>query len=404
MLSNTIDSTCILPWRGIYTDIFNTVSPCCTVDNRSNFNEDSSLADVYNNDQFKRIRRHIKNGEVAPDCERCVYEKRTGVSDNMSMANRSYTEHEMIEIINKTNDDGTLIPEDISLGYLNLFNSNTCNLTCRICSPFASSAWGAKLPDNRVIATDRSKNILSEFEGYLKDVRRVYFVGGEPFLIHDHKKIVEYILQSGQAHKTKLNYNTNGTVLTNPYAEYLKTVWYNFNTVHLSFSVDGYGKMAEYTRQGLVWEEFYSNYVDMFNSPDVNVKIKATVGNSNVWHVPDMVKSFILDGLVPVEVDRITDFISFTAVKRVTGGLITDIPADTKVVINERFVDIKEWLRANTKWSEKSINFLDPLMIEMNSSDTYNSDEVNDNFGKMDKMFGTSFYDVQPEYAPMLLK
>lgn len=385
---------CILPWRGVHTDIKNRIAPCnhMSLAGLDTFIDNSkSFADNYNNDFLKSVRRDFSQNKTPSVCAKCV--NKPGIR---TIVNSKYTPNELLSIVRNTNADGSV--DDVSVGYIHLADTNTCNLTCRGCDTFSSSAWGAKLPNERIIASDKYRN-MNSLEGYMPDVRYVSFIGGEPFLMTEQKQLIEYFVESEQAHKIGLDYFTNGTVSDNAYARYLKSVWCEFDTVHFTFSVDGYGKMAEYTRQGLNWDTFVTNYNEFKNNPDVTTQIKVAVGNSNVWHVPSMVKSLINDGMMSKEGSSI----KFGPIKRIKGGLITDIPFEVKPLIEHRFIELRHWLESNTTWPEKDIRALDKLVELMYSNDTFNVDEVRANIGKLDDLFGTSFYDVEPEYAKMLL-
>lgn len=399
------ETVCLMPWRGVYTTVRNDIAPCCIIKppGRAPYNEGDEFGDVYNNEYFKDIRKAIKNGEVHEMCRKCINRKKYGVSDNPSTVNNLYTEEEMIDIINDTNDDGSIDKDKISIEYMDLMTSNTCNLTCRSCSPFSSSSWGKYQPNKRLIATDRNRNITDEFVDYIGDVRRVYFKGGEPFLMPEHKKIVEAILANNPKN-TRIGYYTNGTIVDNKYVEYLKTVWPEFRSVNLTFSIDGYKEMGEYTRQGLNWEEFVENYNYIKSLGIVSTRLKATLSNINIWHFPDMIKGFVNDGLLPRDMYDISQLLGIGPVVKTDGLLLSQIPYETKLLIKERFEELEHWLNLNTEWSDDSIRFCSSILKFVFEYNDYDAELTTSEINKMDALFGTSFYKVQPEYAPLLIK
>src|SRR6185437_10681618 len=104
--------------------------------------------------------------------------------------------------------------------------TNLCNLRCKTCIPeHSSSLMNEFKPTNerdekRIILIKKAYDLYLESRGavfldsIIKNIEAVEwleFYGGEPFMIKDHKKFLQQIIDSGHAKNITLSYTTNGT-------------------------------------------------------------------------------------------------------------------------------------------------------------------------------------------------
>lgn len=405
----SLKTTCLMPWKALYMTPSGESAPCCQT-KLSTYKSPNIIAtdldDVYNSEMFRRMRSSIKKGELDPACEACA--NRSELGGMPHLINRLYSSEETNQIINSTNDDGSI--DNIELGYLDLRFSNICNLTCRICYSGASSAWAAVekkhlgySPD--IITKTETTSVWNKIKPTLTDVRRVIFTGGEPLLMKEHYDLMDFLLETNQTN-IPINYLTNGTVSQYNNASVIKEYWQHFDSVTVGISIDGYKDMGEYMRQGLQWDIFVDNLVALQNEP-IHTFIKPTISNINIWHFPDMIKGFINDGFLPKTSFKFGNELNFNIIYNTPEELsCTVIPHDTKVLIEQRFDECKTWLRQNTEWNEECLEQFDAIINYMWREDNYQqyAAALTRKVTDMDQWFKTSFYDIEPVYAALLLQ
>lgn len=405
------DTTCLMPWRGISIRQDSTVSPCCVSlypQTPPNLNQ-MSVSESMNHEFFKDIRRHVIAGTVHPNCEKCIEKVRANVSNYPGSIAMYYDADEIDQIIENTETDGTI--NQIEISHADITTSNICNLTCRICGPGASTLWNAALKKvNRhenvdIIATSKANDLIDELSTYISDEGVVYFKGGEPLLMSEHFRFLDRLITENRTNLI-LKYVTNGTV-TKFKGVSISEYWKHFKTIEISISIDGFGTTGEYMRQGLNWDKWLTSVKTFFEMSNVRVCFTVSVSNMNIWHIPDMIKSFIGEGLITNTNDRSQPYMTINAM---TGDYetlrIQAIPESTKALIEEKYKEFDTWLRNNTTFDEYEISSYYALVDLMNSSNDYDvmKDQIHNRITDMDQLFGTSFYSVQSEYAPLLLK
>ena len=108
------------------------------------------------------------------------------------------------------------------LEYWDIKINNTCNLACRMCEKTSSSTWESIIKNNKNLDWDDSytgtmktgwhgdiENILP----HLSTARFVKFTGGEPFLIPQVKRIIDWLISEDICSNIEeLTFITNGTI------------------------------------------------------------------------------------------------------------------------------------------------------------------------------------------------
>jgi sulfatase maturation enzyme AslB (radical SAM superfamily) len=222
---------------------------------------------LLNSPNLKEIRLAMLRGEWPAVCERCrLSEEAVAVSIRRHMNERFGKR--MGEALSWTREDGTLDRPEVR--YADIRLGNVCNLTCRMCGPWASRLW-ADLHNEVRPACDRLPIAhLAEFkyqnwvkrqpvqwliEQCLPTVESLHFAGGEPLIIPEMVEALETCVQSGRADRIDLSFNTNITVLP----EKVTRLWPHFRTISLLCSVDGFGKLNEYIRRPSKWKDIDRN-------------------------------------------------------------------------------------------------------------------------------------------------
>ena len=260
---NISDTMCINPWISLEVDVTGKITPCCvydkSLDNKS-INDFSLLTIVNDNNQIE-LKQQFLQGNRPVGCRKCWQDETNGkvskrLRDNYVFRNQLFG-------IDYNNTDSTeLISLDIKL-------KNTCNLSCRICEPIASSKWASEVSQHpesypqwtsfqniKTEWTDNtSSNLWKDIEKIGNNLEYITFAGGEPLLDKSHARMLEYFVDNDRSAQISLHYNTNGTV----YADNLIPFWNKFKQVELSFSIDNTESKFEYERNGAVWTDVIDN-------------------------------------------------------------------------------------------------------------------------------------------------
>jgi MoaA/NifB/PqqE/SkfB family radical SAM enzyme len=316
-MSNTF---CPLPWIHIATRPNGDVRVCCTA-NASGAGEDDvkdaglvkqngqvmnlqthSIAEVWNSNYMKTVRLQMLEGKVPPSCTKCFEEESKGIVSKRQWESAVWNERlDMTSIIDATSEDGGL-PVDIP--YFDLRLGNLCQLKCIMCSPHDSSSWikewKLQYPKYKTIELKQDQQWDSDFDytwykkgSFLSDmrsqaynIRELYFAGGEPLLIPEHYKILEFMVETGAAKSCILRYNSNGLELP----EKLFELWNHFKQIKFNFSVDAVGARNDYIRYPSKWENVVANLKRLDDTPDnVIVNIACAVQLLNVITIPELV-------------------------------------------------------------------------------------------------------------------
>ena len=292
---------CILPWTSLETSPNGGVKICCmsTKDLLPSKLDTSSLDDYYHSPLLKEIQQSMVNGEQHPNCENCWQEERAGRDSKRIRDNKTYKDFENIV------EDQPMIL-DLKLG-------TTCNIKCRTCGFFNSSAW-VKEDLHFAKDTEYSKEILKHqhqvdlayhhqnknfwrvIDKWLPKLKHIDMYGGEPMLVKEQWDIVKKSVDLGYSKDQSLHYNTNGTIFKDEYIDLLK----NFKHVSIQFSIDGIADMFEYMRYPAKWNKVYNNmkkYKEyLISNKNIHLDVCLTISIYNMYYI-DIISNFIFENL-----------------------------------------------------------------------------------------------------------
>jgi MoaA/NifB/PqqE/SkfB family radical SAM enzyme len=173
-----------------------------------------------------------------------------------------------------------------------------------MCSPHDSSSWikewKIQYPKYKTIELQTDQRWDSDFDykwykkgSFLDDmrsqsenIRELYFAGGEPLLIPEHYKILEFMVETGASKNCILRYNSNGLELPDKLFE----LWNHFKQVKFNFSIDAVGKRNDYIRYPSEWSNVVANLKRLDDTPDnITVNIACAVQLLNVITIPELV-------------------------------------------------------------------------------------------------------------------
>ena len=315
------DTFCILPWIHLATRPNGDVRVCCTA-NASGAGVDDikdaglvkkdgqamnlrnyTIEEVWNSDYMRSVRLQMLGGKIPPSCTKCFEEESNGIISKRVWEKIVWKERlDVNAVVAKTSVDGTL-PVDIP--YFDLRLGNMCQLKCIMCSPHDSSSWikdwKTQYPKYKTFELKQDQNwdrqfdytwyqkgsFLDTMKSQAHNIKELYFAGGEPLLIPEHYKILEFMVDSGNAEKCILRYNSNGLELPDK----LFNLWKHFKQVKFNFSIDAVGERNDYIRYPSKWNDIEKNLKLLDDTPDnIVINIACAVQLLNVLYLPELAK------------------------------------------------------------------------------------------------------------------
>ena len=265
-----------------------TASWCCVA--RDNFknndgtmfdlNRGHDIADTWNSNHMRKIRKQMVEGEVVKGCEHCYDLESMGFPSYRTNYIRDWFEYSghgeaIMQRIERSIENDYHVDE--APLYLDFRLGNLCNLKCRMCQPQNSSqiqkeykrieqadpeagqflkknfTWG-QFVDNLTPWEDDPR-FLKQVEEWLPSVVKLYFTGGEPTLIERVYWIMEKCVELGIAQNIELVFNSNMTNIKPRFIELVE----KFKKVLMCISVDAHGSLNEYIRGASHWEAVDKN-------------------------------------------------------------------------------------------------------------------------------------------------
>ena len=297
------DKFCVLPWVSLETSPIGTVRPCCLAEeeitdihgNKFDLGKSAELADIQDSNYMRRLRKEFLRGEQPKTCKKCWAEEDSGrTSKRMHTLDR--LKH-LIPDTEWTQDAKSLMFLDLKLG-------NICNLKCRICGSWSSSSYAVEEVEFAPIAEKKrgyhyqmlkqgawardNQDFWDEINSMSDQIRYLEFTGGEPFMIKEHFRFLERIVDMGIAGQVEIHYNTNGT----QFPEHAEDIWQHFKLIEIAFSIDDVAERFEYQRANAVWTEVEHNIARFMAMRDRNSNIQLqaciTVSVFNVMYLEDV--------------------------------------------------------------------------------------------------------------------
>lgn len=377
---------CVLPWIHLATRPNGDMRLCCTA-NASGAGEDHEVGlvkmedgrpanfarttplEAFNNDYMKSVRTTMLRGEIPASCKGCFDEEAQGVVSKRIWETATWMNDEGVdlqELIAQTAEDGT-VPSQLK--YLDLRLGHTCNIKCVMCSPHDSSKWVGDwqklipiLKDEDVKRQMRwdkkefnnfwyEKGLFwNEIYEQIPNLKQVYFAGGEPLMIAEHKKFLEEIVRQGYQQNILLRYNSNGILVDQELIE----LWSKFKKVKFAISIDSYAERDEYIRFPTKFSDVERTLRLLDETPDnIHISIATAVQVFNIKTIPDFIKWKVNSNFKKVNIGLIDGnvmgggLVNAHLVHIPTFLNITMLPAEDKLEVHHRFAKLKQWLWDN---------------------------------------------------------
>jgi len=383
---------CVLPWIHFATRPNGDMRLCCSANasgagkdhkvglvkkedgTPANFGKDAPM-EAWNNEYMKSVRKTMLAGKIPASCTKCFNEEKVGVVSKRIWETGTWHKDgvDIPELIKQTQEDGT-VPE--TLRYLDLRLGHTCNIKCVMCSPHDSSKWVAdwqRLMPQLTIPTVRKQmswgkqefnnkwhekdTFWAEMNKQIPNLKQVYFAGGEPLMIKEHKTFIEEIIRQGYQDKILLRYNSNGILVDKDLIE----LWSKFKKVKFAISMDASHQRDEYIRFPTKWDTVETNLRMLDNTPDnIQTSLATAIQIFNVKHLPDFMKWKVESkfkklnlGTVPGGTQMGGGLVNMHLLYIPTFLSIQILPKEDKQEVRERYAEFKDWLWKNYRQDDE---------------------------------------------------
>ncbi len=231
---------CAAPFTSMYLDQRGQVRACCQNDYHLLGNVTRKrLLDIWRGERAAELRRALAAHDLDLGCDFCEWQIAKGRPD-LAFA-RWFDEFPV------TSDDPPW-PQQLELAL-----SNTCNLQCAMCDGEWSSSIRAQREHRPPLPKAYDDAFFEDLSAFLPHLRKVKFLGGEPFLAAETLRVMDLLVDAGL--RTDCHVTTNGTQWTPRVERILDRL-----PVGVSVSVDAAtAETYESIRVGSSWATLQAN-------------------------------------------------------------------------------------------------------------------------------------------------
>lgn len=176
---------------------------------------EASLHDIWFGERAEALRAAIAGGDFSLGCEPCGEARALGQRERSLVV-----------------DFDRLRPRRRWPRHLELALSNTCNLQCVQCNGDLSSAIRAQREHRPPLRSPYDDGFFAELDPFLRHVESLTFIGGEPFLMRECRRVWDRLLERGR--RPMVWVTTNGTVWDDRVERYVREL-----AMGISLSIDG---------------------------------------------------------------------------------------------------------------------------------------------------------------------
>lgn len=230
-----VRALCYAPYNSLYFDYQGDVRVCC-----HNFKYPAgnilknSLDEIWQGVQIQNLRKDLKDYKFGQGCDFCYNQTKN------TFANAAMSRYDRLPV----KEDPPLWPQQMEFSI-----SNACNLECIMCRGLWSSTIRSKREKLPPLPRLYSDAFFESLWKYLPHVKRLKFLGGEPFLITEYFKLWDKMIADGLPIPSHVT--TNGTQYNDKVARILEHIPMSF-----SVSMDGATKeTVESIRVNAKYEE-----------------------------------------------------------------------------------------------------------------------------------------------------
>jgi len=234
-----VRALCYAPYSSLYFDNQGRVRVCChNWQHPAGSILESSLDEIWNGLKVKILREALKEYRYGPGCDFCR------AQNEDTFANAAMRRFDAFGVP----EEAPLWPQQMEFSI-----SNACNLECIMCRGDWSSAIRARREKLPPLPRLYSEAFFASLWKYLPHVKRLKFLGGEPFLIGEYHTLWERLI--AEQLPVSCHVTTNGTQYNARVERVLEHIPMGF-----AVSMDGATKATvEGIRVNAVYEEVMEN-------------------------------------------------------------------------------------------------------------------------------------------------
>jgi MoaA/NifB/PqqE/SkfB family radical SAM enzyme len=277
---------CRRPFTQLNIENTGIITPCCLIEPSSagaSFDQ-TDVEKYFVSDALRDLQQAFLNDEKPIACAVCWKNEDSGLK-SLRIPEAS-TLHDLRR-------------PDWNFEEIHLKMSSVCNFKCRMCHSYSSSAWlaeekkfGATLRHFADGATTEIKHLFKNeklrrdlFERVIPNTDTIRISGGEPLICSDTLAFLKELVVRGLNDKPILIFTNLSTLSFS--GVYYPEFWKQFKNLKLIVSCDGAGKSVEYSRTGMDWENFKSNFIAV---KDRISHVNCVIHIFSIQSIPDLVR------------------------------------------------------------------------------------------------------------------
>lgn len=268
---------------------------------------------LHNTPEKKEQRRQMQCGERPAGCEYCWKIEDMGetyISDRVYKS-KIYTDEEL-------NDAYTTdFNEDINLHTLEIAFDRTCNFACSYCNPAFSTTWVKDLKNNggyTDLVSDGRNHFthshdsnqlfgLNEYNPYVEaffkwwdsdlhsTLQELRITGGEPLMSPELWKLLDWFKKEDNTSECSIAINSN-LGGKKDLIDRLVEAKQHLPSLNVYTSCEATGSQAEYVRDGLDYEYWWTNLVRL-SEAGINTHCMFTINALCLPTLPDLIKKIL---------------------------------------------------------------------------------------------------------------
>jgi len=259
---------CPAPWNNLYIHPDGNILTCSVGKVTLGNLNDSNIEDfVEDNEILKDLQQTMIDGLRHRNCKNCYSLEDTGVY-------YSLRKHYKSTITNFNNlEQYDRATGNLDITSLDIRYDNTCQNACVYCGPEYSNRWEKELGVTIKKPTN-TQNTKQYILDNLKNLKEIYFAGGEPLINKDFVVIMQELYRVNPNCKVRINSNIKN--IDTPAYEISK----NFINLRYTISAESINEQYEYIRYPQTWSNFQKNIKRLINEvPSYNFNMTLNVLN-----------------------------------------------------------------------------------------------------------------------------
>lgn len=279
-------NACSVPWVHVELSLQNeSFRPCCKYS--IDLGNIKDLKEIWVGEKYQQLRNDIKSNTKHLHCAACNVPE--NVFSYRNFKNKDYQRRNGFEGIDV---DNPALPR-----FINLSLKNTCNLHCRMCSPYASSGFYKLFNRSEFLNSfynfKRVNNRfdISQLKGYFINAQHLTITGGEPFMDDDCFRLIQMVQQES-ANLKSLTFSTNMTYMNAKLFKLFDSLHIPNRNIKINVSIDGPKHIHEYIR-GCSWSTIINNLKLISSQYNFQFGINSTISILNIGYITDLINSVL---------------------------------------------------------------------------------------------------------------